>query len=275
MFKTIAPIVWAFDCEWIPDADGIRKVLNLPPELGEAECFKTLWERNGATSENPEPYIKPLLCRVVSLAAVQRIHTLKGTKLGLMWLPKENSPDASDAEQDVLVKFLDAVGQYKPQLVGYNSRHADLPVLWQRAFVHGLCLPEFSRRPEKPWEGVDYFSRSESHIDLMDVLTFGERGAASPSLIELARLAGFPEKAYTGSVASLWLERDMTEIIERCIVGALTTYLAWLRMAHLGGFFTPQQYRQETDLFTGMLEELAGQGYGFAKNYLARWELKF
>jgi len=62
----------------------------------------------------------------------------------------------------------------------------------------------------------------------------------------------------------------MTEIIERCITGALTTYLMWLRMAHLGGFFNPQHYRHEMDLFKAMLEELSRQGYGFAKNYASR-----
>ena len=38
----------------------------------------------------------------------------------------------------LLTSFLKSVGRRKPQLVGYNSSQADIPIIIQRAIVHGL-----------------------------------------------------------------------------------------------------------------------------------------
>jgi hypothetical protein len=36
----------------------------------EAEVFEAMWKAGGATEEEPMPYLKTILCRVVSIAAV-------------------------------------------------------------------------------------------------------------------------------------------------------------------------------------------------------------
>ena len=72
MFKTVAKDVWAFDVEWVPDADAGRRLHQLPQDLEEAEVFEAMWKAGGATEEEPMPYPKTVLCRVVSIAAVVR-----------------------------------------------------------------------------------------------------------------------------------------------------------------------------------------------------------
>ena len=39
MFKTVAKDVWAFDVEWVPDADAGRRLHQLPQDLEEAEVL--------------------------------------------------------------------------------------------------------------------------------------------------------------------------------------------------------------------------------------------
>ena len=46
-----------------------------------------------------------------------------------------------------------SVGRRKPQLVGYNSAQADVPILIQRAIVNGLSGFGFSDRPKNPGRG--------------------------------------------------------------------------------------------------------------------------
>ena len=72
MFKQISQNVWAFDVEWVPDSDMGRRLFQLPNEMEEAEVFQKMWESGGASEEDPMPYLKTVLCRVVSIAAVIR-----------------------------------------------------------------------------------------------------------------------------------------------------------------------------------------------------------
>ena len=72
MFKQISQNVWAFEVEWVPDSDVGRRLSHLPNEMEEAEVFQKMWEAGGASEEDPMPYLKTVLCRVVSIAAVIR-----------------------------------------------------------------------------------------------------------------------------------------------------------------------------------------------------------
>lgn len=72
MFKTIGKRIWAFDLEWVPDPDAGRRVYDLPNEMSDDDVILEMWKKGGATEENPQPYIKTVLCRVVSVAVVSR-----------------------------------------------------------------------------------------------------------------------------------------------------------------------------------------------------------
>ena len=47
MFKTVAKDVWAFDVEWVPDADTGLKLHQLPQDVEEAEVFEAMWNGEG------------------------------------------------------------------------------------------------------------------------------------------------------------------------------------------------------------------------------------
>ena len=172
MFKTIRDRVWAFDAEWIPDPLSGRLLYKLPADLPDKEVFDVMWQRGGATEEDPTPYLKTVLCRIVSIAAVERRQEGTDVKLHMLSLPRDSRDPAQTDERHVVGTFLTKAGQYKPQLVGFNSASADLKAMIQRGVVLGLSMPDFCRRPNKPWEGDDYFdSRNcEVSVDLKDVV---------------------------------------------------------------------------------------------------------
>ena len=45
-------------------------------------------------------------------------------------------------------------------------------------------------------------------------------------------------------VAQLWLDGHIWEIVAYNKCDTLTTYLIWMRLAFLGGFFNPIQYEE-------------------------------
>lgn len=274
MIRKIHDHIWAFDCEWVPDAQAGRLLYRLPAEMPEREVLNVMWQKGGATPEDPTPFLKTVLCRVVSIAAVRRRVRDGETKLDLLWLPR--NPDAAEdaAEKNVVGTFLQALGKYKPQLVGYNSRSADLRILVQRGVAMGIAAPDFCHRPDKPWEGVDYFHRdNEWHLDLMEMLSgWGSRGVA---LHEIATLSGIPGKFQSEGeqVAPMWLDGRLRDIVQYNCFDALTTYLLWLRMARFAGLLDAAGYDDEQQSVRDLIMNMAEQPETeFLTKYFDEWE---
>ncbi len=272
MFKSVGDNVWAFDLEWVPDPRAGRRVYNLPPDMPDADVLREMWSRGGATEEEPRPYLKIVLCRVVSAAVVIR-KKIPGGKVALDLRSLPRNPDEPMTESQLLTDFLQALGKAKPQLVGFNSTDADVPILVQRGIAAGITAPAFCKRPDKPWEGPDYFYRyGEAHLDLKDIV--GGWGKGTPSLHELAQAAGIPGKMGTdgSTVIDLWLAGKVREIVEYNQFDALTTYLVWLRTAHFAGLFSTDEYHEEEERLKQLLRDRISRGEGHFQPYLERWE---
>ncbi len=274
MIKNVMKRVWAFDIEWVPDPVAGRILYELPEDTDAAETMKVMWERGGATEENPTPFLKTAICRVVSVAAVERRQQPDGSvKLNLMALPHDPSNPEESSESNVVGTFLEALGKARPQVVGFNSIQSDLKILIQRGLVLGLSAPAFCERPEKPWEGIDYFARaSDWNIDLKDIV--GGWGLASPSLHEIAVQSGIPGKMGVdgNDVAPLWLEGKLDRIVHYNECDALTTYLVWLRLAHFAGFFDDREYVREQEFVADLLQtEITKGGREHLEEYLGAW----
>lgn len=274
MFKSVKNLVWAFDAEWVPDPVAGRLLYDLAEDVPDEAVMQEMWKQGGATEENPTPYLKTALCRVVSIAAVQRHRQKSGqVTLNLLSLPrlegKSEEEKKAIPEAFIIETFLDALGDRQPQLVGYNSLAADVRIMVQRAIVLGLRCPKFARRANKPWEGVDYFARGgEFHLDLKDYASPGW-GSGSPSLHELAVLSGIPGKMETrgDQVPALWLEGQWEKIVAYNELDALTTFLVWLRMAHFAGHFTSTEYHEEQERLRALIIQEAEK-----KPHLAQFE---
>ncbi len=281
MPRTVAPTVWAFDCAWVPDADAGRRLLAL--DASEPEVFDAMWRAAGATPEQPRPVLPPVHCRVAAIAVVERRAYPSGeVGLHLCSLPR----DPGDAEADLLAAFFGALGRCRPQLVGFNAHGADVRLLAQRGLVLGLAAPGLCRRPERPWEGPDYFHPHDDwSVDLMQAV--GGRGAACPSLRDLALLAGIPAKTSGGgscsggdpgpspgqAVADLWLAGEHETIRHYTECDALTIYLLWLRTARFAGLFSASELAEEEGRVETLLEREADRGAHHLRTFLERWRV--
>jgi predicted PolB exonuclease-like 3'-5' exonuclease len=267
MIKSIADEVWAFDCEWIPDLQAGRILYKQPDEISSKEVLETMWEYGGKTPENPQPFLKLIQCRIVSIATVIRRVLRNGdVQLFLFALP-QNINDETQDEATILRRFLlEGLAIKNPQLVGFNSRNSDLRILLQRAIIHGIDIKALAERLQaKPWESQD--------VDLMELVSgFGKN--TSVSLNELAQLSGIPGKLDTtgDDVCGLWYAGKRQEIINYNCFDALTTYLVWLRMAFVSGKFTKEEYRIEQVRVRRLIEEHAQKpGESYLLTYLDAW----
>ncbi len=233
-----------------------------------------MWKQGGATEEEPMPYLKTVLCRIVSISTMIRTVQNEEIQLQLLSLPHDPKDVVQNSEAHIVGTFLNAIGKNKPQLIGYNSHSADLKILIQRGVAKGIRAPEFCKRPDKPWEGIDYFARGSNwNIDLMRIV--GGAGKSTPSLNEMVTVCGIPGKMDMDGqqVAPLWLKGELDKIIAYNEFDALTTYLLWLRLAYFGGFFSDAQYEHEQELLQNFLRtESQKPEYIHLKDYLTEWE---
>ena len=267
--------IWAFDCEWAPDLTAGRRVYRLPPDLPDDEVLRVMWREGGATEENPQPFLKTILCRLVSIAAVVRTVTpTQGASLNLWSVPALGEPLVGEPrvtpegvpEADILRAFLCHYEKREPVLVGYNSRNADIHILLQRAFVDGLQLPGFFKESTaKPW--------NQASIDLMDFLG-GHGKGYSASLDEVANQCGIPGKLDTTGhdVARLFYGGRSRDVVEYNMFDALTTYLVWLRMEFFSGHFTAAQYADEQELVRELLAAESAKPHGaYLNTFISAW----
>ena len=268
--------VWAFDIEWIPDPLAGRLLYDVPESVTDpAEVMDVMWRAaRRSDDDDSRPYLRTVVCRVVSIAAVTRQVRNDGEiDLTLSSLPHDvDDPEQTD-EASVIGMFLSAVGERKPQLVGYNSYAADLKILIQRGVLLGVRAEGFGRRPEKPWEGADYLARAgDHHVDLRDILSGFGGGVAS--LHELAVQSGIPGKMDVdgAQVASLWLAGELRRIVEYNEYDALSTYLLWLRVAHFSGFFGDDDYEREQQRVRDLIERERAEQRPHLERYLREWE---
>ena len=280
MLKSAIPeLVLFFDMEWVPDAVAAARLFDLPEETTELDAMQALWQRapDYRVDDNPRPFLKYMFSRIVSIAFMSRKPVFRDGEavldFSLNSLPELPLAEEQPAEAWIIERFLYILGRRCPQLVGYNSADSDMQVLIQRGMINEITAPAFCQRPDKPWEGSDYFRRwdNEDHLDLMKL--FSVRGM-TPRLDEFARVCGFPGKIDVkgDQVTDLWLAGDLTKIVEYNQIDVLNTYLLWLRAVYFCGKMKEEDYFSEQEQFRAFLEnESQKPERAFITKFLEKW----
>jgi hypothetical protein len=242
----MTPIL-AFDIETIPDCAGIRRLYALPEDLDDREVAEIAFQKRRVQSGSD--FLPPYLHRVLVISCVLRDE--EGLKLFSI-----GEPDA--AEPEAIQRFFDGIERYVPQIVSWNGRGFDLPVLVNRGLQHGVRAACFwdTGNDNKDFRWSNYINRfHDRHIDLMDVLSlYGGRG--SP-LDETARLSGFPGKVGMegGAVWDSYCRGAIASIRGYCEADCANTYLLFLRFQLMRCAYDPQRYAAECALLRGVIEK--------------------
>lgn len=278
MFKTPADKIAVIDIETVPDAETIRRAYSLPATVSDEDAIAHAHKAHGATPENPTPFLKAMFHRVVSVSVLYRTSQMQagGRKVALKFhtLPKINGTIEQLSEADIVRRTLSFIGRNKAQIVGWNSFGFDQTALFQRAMILGVTIPAYCERPNKPWEGPDYFAKfSDANIDLMLCLA-GEGGGSKPRLGEFAAACGIPGKiseVHGSGVAEAYKAGKLAEIVAYNEFDTASTYLLWLRMAWIGGHLTDAAYLEEQEQFKALLRSRIDEGAKHFSQYLAAW----
>jgi len=243
----MTPIL-AFDIETVPDCEGIRKLYDLPADLAEREVAEVAFQKRRTLTGSD--FLPPHLQRVIVISCVLRDD--EGVKVFSI-----GEPEA--AEGAAIQRFFEGINKYVPQIVSWNGRGFDIPVLVSRGLVHGVTAACFwdTGADNKDFRFSNYINRfHERHVDLMDVLSIYGGARGSP-LDELSRLSGFPGKLGVGG-AAVWESYGRGEIgaiRDYCEADCANTYLLYLRFQMMRCAYTPERYGSECALLRSLLEK--------------------
>lgn len=138
-----------------------------------------------------------------------------------------------------------------PRLITFNGRRFDLPVLVQRALLHGVA-------PTPYWQGEYRQRYRDNHLDLMDFLS--DYGASTPlSQHELASLLGVPGKIGPSGedVLPMWNAGHKDEIAAYCTLDVATLTLCFGRLGTFAGWTTAEETDRLSSTLRQHLEALA------------------
>jgi 3'-5' exonuclease len=203
------------DIETVPDGDLYR-----PPE-------------KPSGTEKPFPPVYAHRIVVMGVLWLDAGHRM--TRLGVLGEGKD--------EAGVLWAFSDFMRKNEPDIVTFNGRSFDMPVILQRSLRHGVPMAWFYGRGD-----YRYRYSVAGHLDLCDLLA--EHGAARyVSLDAAARLVGLPGKVgVDGSqVEGLWHAGQIETLKNYCLCDVAQTAFLFLRFRLLQGALDTEGYRRAAE----------------------------
>ncbi|HEY3180065.1 MAG TPA: 3'-5' exonuclease [Casimicrobiaceae bacterium] len=236
----MTPIL-VFDIETVPDVEGIRRVHDVPVQVGDADVLA--WYGNYRRAATGGEFPPLYLHRVVAVGCV-----LRDSAALTVW----SLGETSDPEPELIRRFFDGIERYTPQLVSWNGGSFDLPVLQYRALLHGVSAARYWDwgDEDRDFRYNNYLARFHTrHLDLMDVLAMYQPRAYA-GLDAMARLAGFPGKLGMdgGGVAASVTAGRLADVRNYCECDVMNTYLLYLRFRMMRGEIEGAAYARELAL---------------------------
>jgi predicted PolB exonuclease-like 3'-5' exonuclease len=212
------------DTESVPDGELIAQVKYPGESLSPEEAIARAQAEARAASANGSDFL-PVALQIPVAVCVVRV----GADYSLQAIKCLDAPQFRPTE--IVRQFWLGVEQTyaKANLVTFNGRGFDLPLLELAAFRQGLSLKNYWHRSRDRYQG--------NHIDLQDRLT--NRGASrmAGGLNLLAKLLGKPGKTGVAGCDVYQMHREgrIAEINDYCLCDTLDTYFVFLRTCVLSG----------------------------------------
>lgn len=177
--------------------------------------------------------------------------------VGVLWLDHDYSVrrlgviGEGKSEPGILRDFAGFLDKHKPDLVTWNGRGFDLPVISARCLRHGVPFRHYFRSRD-----VRYRFTPDGHLDLMDYIA--DFGAAKPSKLDIvAKLCGMPGKVGVDGkdVGPMVHAGRLQEVRDYCLCDVVQTAGVFLRVQLLRGELDRDGYRTA---MRGLLDVVRG-----------------
>ncbi len=253
--------VLVFDIKTVPDIDGCRRLYDLHGLADDDVAKAVFHKRRQQVNTEVLPHH---LHQVVCISAV-----LRSRDQFKVWSLGEVASD----EPDLLQRFYRGIERYSPDLVSWNGRGFDLPVIHYRSLLYPVNAAHYweNGSSDSSFRDDNYLNRyHQRHTDLMDVLAAYSSQANAP-LDEIASLCGFPGKMNMScdNVWDAYLDDDIKSIRDYGETDVLNTYLIYLNYERNRGSINQTQYQSECQMVRSALIKLGHEHlHAFEKSWI-------
>lgn len=211
----------------------------------------------GVTPDDPFP--PPQAHRIVAISwcdlssGDSDYYQFDGCKSFASWSKDRTKSDGLEA--DLIALFTDAEENDVAQLVTWNGRSFDLPVINLRALKHKISMGWYYKE-----DGMRYRYSDGGHCDLMDYL--GDYGAGrNMKLGDVCRLIGLPGKtgevkgSGVGDIVAAGDDQISMEKVKRyCLSDSLQTALVFVRSRFHKGMINAKEHDAAVASFAAAAE---------------------
>jgi 3'-5' exonuclease len=251
-----APRYLILDTESVPDGKLVRLVKYPRETLTDAEA---IGRAQGEAREKNGSDFLPVSFQIPVAVCVVRV----GADFKLQSITCLGAPAFNPAE--IVKKFWQGVGLYpEAELVTFNGRAFDMPLLELAAFRYGYAIKSYLQRSRHRFQS--------NHFDMMEWFTNHGAYRLAGGLDILSKILGKPGKMEIKGeqVYGMYLEGKKQEINDYCLFDTLDTYFVFLRTRVLTGQITLQQEQalvaEAKEWITAKREEFPA-----LEKYLANW----
>jgi len=232
-----------FDIETVVDAASARRVLH-QPDMDDVQARDALSQYFLDKTDGRNDFPRQPFHQVVAIAYAHLIREPgeQGQELVIRQLASGGDKDSD--EQELLTGFFQLIETRAPQLVSFNGRGFDIPVLKYRAMAHGISCPRWFSEGDR-WNNYDTRYSPAYHCDLLEVLSdFG--ASARCSMDEVAAVFNVPGKLDTagGQVREMFESGQIEAIRNYCETDVLSTLLIFLRQQLFAGSLSTGAYER-------------------------------
>jgi 3'-5' exonuclease len=174
---------------------------------------------------------------------------------------------------EIASRFWEGWRRYnRPQLVSFNGRGFDMPLLELCAFRYGIQIPDWFAEDARSFEQPRNRYNLSAHLDLHEWLTNNGASRFNGGLSLAANLIGKPGKIDVAGhmVQDLWDSGKKAEIHDYCRGDVLDTYFVFLRSRVVAGDISLQREQDLIAQTKEWIEAHAGERAGLAR-YLNAW----
>lgn len=259
------------DTETVPDLDAGRRLLDLGPEVPDAQVRQRMADhcRGKNAPAGGDVFIKTVLQKMVAVSAIELVREQAATA----WTVKRivSGHVGRHTEEQCLVAVAGLLqAEPQPVIVGWNTSGFDMPLLRYRTLALRVAAPALNFRfpseipawkwPTKPLP-LDYWKKyADAHVDLMEVLANWQSGARA-KIVEVAAALGLPGKAggVDGSKVEDYVNQGRIAEVSAYCEGDVGLLLGiWLRYQLACGDLTPEAHAESWASFAACVRARSG-----------------
>lgn len=247
------------DTESVPDGELIAQIKYSDEALSPEDAIAKAQEEARELSPTNSDFL-PVSFQIPVAVCVVRV----GTDYSLQAFSCLDVPHYRPVE--IVSRFWKGIEEnYKDaNLVTFNGRGFDLPLLELAAFRHGISLKNYWHRSRDRFNG--------NHIDVQERMTNKGASRMYGGLNLLAKILGKPGKCGVAGhqVYQMHREGRIAEINDYCLCDTLDTYFVFLRTCVLSGDLTLEREAALVQKAREFLEAKSEET-PVLKEYLANW----